>query len=136
MAQMVGMRACYLFSRLAKTLRASLRPLLPDVLQRLQPHLASIVAHPLPDTSSLAKGAQGMSPSQLPLTLPRSSWHSQAMHLIGWVYTTHDGISLAPSLLSAAHKGMHFTCATQRSGMPDKTMGAASMWCATSWAIS
>ena len=59
MAQMVGMRACYLFSRLAKTLRAALRPLLPDVLQRLQPHLAAIVAHPLPDTSSLAKGAQG-----------------------------------------------------------------------------
>ena len=64
---MVGMRACYLFSRLAKTLRASLRPLLPDILQRLQPHLAAIVAKPLPDTSSLAKGAQGTPSAYAPL---------------------------------------------------------------------
>ena len=49
--QAVGMRACYLFSRLVKVLRQNLRPLLPDVLLRLQPHLAAIVAAPVPDSA-------------------------------------------------------------------------------------
>jgi exportin-T len=58
-AQMVGMRACYLFSRLVKALRQQLRPLLPDVLLRLQPHLARVLAHPLDDSAPSAKGVQG-----------------------------------------------------------------------------
>ena len=61
-AQMVGMRACYLFSRLVKALRQNLRPLLPDVLLRLQPHLAHILAHPVDETAPSAKGVQGALP--------------------------------------------------------------------------
>ncbi len=56
--QMVGMRACYLFSRLVKGLRQNLLPLLPDLLLRLQPHLAHIVSTPLPETPP-TKSAQG-----------------------------------------------------------------------------
>lgn len=58
--QLVGMRACYLFSRLVKVLRQNLRPLLPDLLVRLQPHLVRIASTPLPDTAPTAKGAQGI----------------------------------------------------------------------------
>ncbi|CAK0782799.1 hypothetical protein CVIRNUC_005994 [Coccomyxa viridis] len=52
----VGTRACYLFSRLAKSLRQNLRPLLSDILVRLQPHLAHILASPLPEAEPAAKG--------------------------------------------------------------------------------
>ncbi|PSC72015.1 exportin-T isoform X1 [Micractinium conductrix] len=45
-SEAVSKRAAYLFCRLAKQLRANLRPLLPDILQRLQPHLAAIAATP------------------------------------------------------------------------------------------
>lgn len=55
--QAVGTRACYLFSRLAKSLRQNLRPLLSDILVRLQPHLAHILASPLPEAEPAAKGA-------------------------------------------------------------------------------
>lgn len=55
--QAVGTRACYLFSRLVKTLRQNMRPLLSDVLIRLQPHLAHILAKPLPEAEPAAKGA-------------------------------------------------------------------------------
>ena len=56
--QMVGMRACYLFSRLVKQLRQNLLPLLPDLVVRLQPHLVHIVSNPLPDIPP-TKSAQG-----------------------------------------------------------------------------
>lgn len=56
--QAVGTRACYLFSRLAKVLRQNMRPLLSDILVRLQPHLAHILANPLPEAESAAKGAR------------------------------------------------------------------------------
>ncbi len=59
MVQAVGMRACYLFSRLVKGLRQNLLPLLPNLLVRLQPHLTHIVSTPLPD-STPTKSAQGM----------------------------------------------------------------------------
>ena len=55
--QAVGTRACYLFSRLAKSLRQNLRPLLSDILVRLQPHLAHILANPLPEAEPATKGA-------------------------------------------------------------------------------
>ena len=47
----VATRACYLFTRLVKALRPELRPLLPDVLAGLQPHLSRIVAEPAPNTA-------------------------------------------------------------------------------------
>ena len=59
--QAVGTRACYLFSRLAKSLRQNLRPLLSDILVRLQPHLAHILASPLPEAEPAAKGAASCS---------------------------------------------------------------------------
>ena len=55
--QAVGTRACYLFSRLVKSLRQNMRPLLSDILVRLQPHLAHILANPLPEAEPAAKGA-------------------------------------------------------------------------------
>ena len=55
--QAVATRACYLFSRLAKSLRQNLRPLLSDILVRLQPHLAHILANPLPEAEPATKGA-------------------------------------------------------------------------------
>jgi hypothetical protein len=55
--QAVGTRACYLFSRLVKVLRQNMRPLLSDILVRLQPHLAHILANLLPEAESAAKGA-------------------------------------------------------------------------------
>jgi exportin-T len=54
--QAVGTRACYLLSRLVKVLRQNMRPLLSDILVRLQPHLAQILAQPLPEAESYAKG--------------------------------------------------------------------------------
>lgn len=67
----VATRACYLFTRLVKALRPELRPLLPDVLAGLQPHLARIVAEPAPTAaappagkaSSVGKSAQGAAAS-------------------------------------------------------------------------
>ncbi len=61
--QAVGTRACYLFSRLVKTLRQNMRPLLSDILLRLQPHLAHILANPLPEAEPAAKGAEAISSS-------------------------------------------------------------------------
>ena len=61
--QAVGTRACYLFSRLVKTLRQNMRPLLSDILLRLQPHLAHILANPLPEAEPAAKGAEAVSSS-------------------------------------------------------------------------
>ncbi len=55
--QAVGTRACYLFSRLVRSLRQNMRPLLSDILLRLQPHLAHILADPLPEAEPAAKGA-------------------------------------------------------------------------------
>ena len=54
--QAVGTRACYLFSRLVRSLRQNMRPLLSDILLRLQPHLAHILANPLPEAEPAAKG--------------------------------------------------------------------------------
>ena len=59
MLQTVAMRACYLFSRLAKSLRQNLKPLLPEILNSLQPHLRIIVTTPLPDSEPAVKGVQG-----------------------------------------------------------------------------
>ena len=56
--QAVGTRACYLFSRLVRSLRQNMRPLLSDILLRLQPHLAHILADPLPEAEPAAKGAE------------------------------------------------------------------------------
>jgi exportin-T len=58
--QAVSMRACYLFSRLVKGLRHNLRPLLPNLLVRLQPLLAHIASVPLPESALSSKGSQGM----------------------------------------------------------------------------
>ena len=55
--QAVGTRACYLFSHLVRSLRQNMRPLLSDILLRLQPHLAHILANPLPEAEPAAKGA-------------------------------------------------------------------------------
>lgn len=55
----VATRACYLFARLVKALRPELRPLLPDVLAGLQPHLRRIVAQPAPE--ALTPGGSGLS---------------------------------------------------------------------------
>ncbi len=55
----VATRACYLFARLVKALRPELRPLLPDVLAGLQPHLRCIVAQPAPE--ALTPGGSGLS---------------------------------------------------------------------------
>ncbi|KAI7842372.1 hypothetical protein COHA_004011 [Chlorella ohadii] len=51
----VAKRAAYLFCRLAKQLRSNLRPLVPDILQRLQPHLAAIAASPTQDAGASTK---------------------------------------------------------------------------------
>ena len=50
--QDVSLRACYLFSRLAKLLRQPLARFLPDILASLQPLLAVIAADPLPESEA------------------------------------------------------------------------------------
>ncbi|KAL4444906.1 hypothetical protein ABPG77_003956 [Micractinium sp. CCAP 211/92] len=62
-SEAVAKRAAYLFCRLAKQLRAQLRPLVLDILQRLEPHLAAIAATPTPEApqtkSSGVTGGRG-----------------------------------------------------------------------------
>lgn len=53
----VAARACYLFCRLVKSLRSSLRPLAPSILQSLQPHLVRIATRPLMDLPSSGAGS-------------------------------------------------------------------------------
>mmetsp|Transcript_5354 Transcript_5354/g.11718 ORF Transcript_5354/g.11718 Transcript_5354/m.11718 type:complete len:1077 (-) Transcript_5354:655-3885(-) len=52
----VSTRACYLFCRLVKTLRANLRPFLGMLLQNLQPHLLRIVSTPADDSYAQQNG--------------------------------------------------------------------------------
>lgn len=47
-------RACYLFARLAKSLRSSLVRFVPDILSSLQSQLAGIAAQPLPEADPAA----------------------------------------------------------------------------------
>eukprot|EP00798_Chlamydomonas_sp_ICE-L_P025196 gene25196-10836_t len=56
----VSTRACYLFCRLARTLRNSLRPFLGIILQALQPHLISIASTPLIDNPSASASMGGL----------------------------------------------------------------------------
>ena len=56
-AEDVAARACYLFCRLVKSLRSSLRPLAPSILQSLQPHLVRIATRPLMDLPSGASSS-------------------------------------------------------------------------------
>lgn len=57
----VPARAAYLFCRLCKSLRSQLRPLVPDVLRSLQPHLAAIAATPIVESAtSKAAGASSL----------------------------------------------------------------------------
>ena len=96
--QAVGTRACYLFSRLVRSLRQNMRPLLSDILLRLQPHLAHILASPLPEAEPAAKGAA---------PLCSSLWQSSAMQpcadsqALDWAVHSqdcvlHDGWKFAP----------------------------------------
>lgn len=64
-SESVGRKACYLFCRLAKYLRAQLRPLLPEILQSLQPHLARIAASPSPESPG-SKSPLGMAGKGFP----------------------------------------------------------------------
>ena len=59
--QDVSLRACYLFSRLAKLLRQTLAPFLPDILAALQPLLAAVAADPLPESANIAALARAPS---------------------------------------------------------------------------
>ncbi len=63
------MRACYLFSRLAKLLRQTLAPFLPDILASLQPLLVAIAADPLPQSpngAALARSTSGKGSAAFP----------------------------------------------------------------------
>lgn len=51
--QDVSTRACYLFCRLSKSVRNSLRPYLPSILTSLEGHLARIVATPVGDVPAV-----------------------------------------------------------------------------------
>lgn len=44
----VSTRACYLLSRLVKTLRANLRPYIDEMLRQLQPYLVVVATQPPP----------------------------------------------------------------------------------------
>ena len=89
--QEVSTRACYLFSRLAKLLRQTLAPFLPDILASLQPLLATIAGDPLPPSangaSALARSTSGKGSAAFPgaaddrsvlcsrCACPHSVWH-------------------------------------------------------------
>ena len=63
------MRACYLFSRLAKLLRQTLAPFLPDILVSLQPLLDAIAGDPLPPSANglaLARSTSGKGSAAFP----------------------------------------------------------------------
>jgi exportin-T len=53
----VSTRACYLFSRLVKLLRANLRPYAVEVLTSLQPHLVTVATVPPPAAAAAAPDA-------------------------------------------------------------------------------
>ncbi|CAL8470725.1 g10267 [Coccomyxa elongata] len=85
----VGMRACYLFSRLVKGLRQNLLPLLPNLLVRLQPHLAHIVSTPLPD-STPTKSAQGLKGKGAPAAAAASDDRLYAFEAAGLLLGMED----------------------------------------------
>ncbi|GBF91404.1 exportin [Raphidocelis subcapitata] len=58
----VSTRACYLFSRLVKQLRSSLRPYAGDILASLQPHLVRVATVPPPAAAAAAGGAAAAAP--------------------------------------------------------------------------
>lgn len=64
----VSTRACYLFSRLCKTLRAQMRPFLGSLLPALQPHLARVATTPLADTPTGQVGRDTSAKALAPAT--------------------------------------------------------------------
>ena len=56
-SESVPPRAAYLFCRLCKVLRQQMGPLTRDILQSLQPHLASIAASPISEAAQVNKAA-------------------------------------------------------------------------------
>jgi exportin-T len=59
----VSTRACYLFARLVKQLRSSLRPYAGDILASLQPHLVTVATAPPPPAAPTPGGGGGAAPS-------------------------------------------------------------------------
>eukprot|EP00879_Flechtneria_rotunda_P017634 GHRR01018485.1.p1 GENE.GHRR01018485.1~~GHRR01018485.1.p1 ORF type:complete len:825 (+),score=308.84 GHRR01018485.1:604-3078(+) len=65
----VATRACYLLSRLVKTLRANLKPYMNEVLQQLQPYLVIVATQPPPaGTAAVGTGREVASKALAPIT--------------------------------------------------------------------
>ena len=57
--QLLATRACYLFMRIVKVLRSSLKGYLHELIQGLVPRVQAIAAHPAHPTAGPLKGTAG-----------------------------------------------------------------------------
>jgi exportin-T len=65
----VANRACYLLSRLVKTLRGNLRPFIDEMLRQLQPYLVAVATQPPPSGSAaVGTGREASSKTLTPVT--------------------------------------------------------------------
>ncbi|KAK9812733.1 hypothetical protein WJX72_002830 [[Myrmecia] bisecta] len=91
-AQVVSVRACYLFARLVKLIRPNLLPLIPDIVKSMQPHLAHIASTPSVDGGSRKSATSAKAVAALPAATDDRLYAFEALGLL----LGQEGIAAEP----------------------------------------